>query len=455
VEQEGVDVGARIPYMPAMKTFRSWNPEQTWLLPPSVDQLVPKGDLAHFVRDTVLELDLSAILESYDEERGNPPFDPRMMTALLLYAYCRGIYSSRRMAQACARDTGFMAVTAMETPDFRTIAVFRKRHLEALQGLFVEVLHLCRKAGLVKLGHVALDGTKVKANASKHKAMSYDRMGDQERKLREEVRGWFERAQREDGDEDARYGAGRRGDEMPDWVSNKMRRIEKIREAKKALEEEGRARALADSRAKGAAEEEAAATAKDATPEPRAQRNFTDPESRIMKGADGFVQAYNCQAAVDSASQIIVAQGVTAQANDIHQLKPMLDEIKRGTGRQVQQLSADAGYCSEDNLAELRRRRIRGYVATGRDRHGNAAAKGACRTGSGILRRAMATRLRLGGWVSRYRLRKRTVEPVFGQIKQARGFRQFLLRGVAAVGLEWSLVATAHNLLKLHAAVHA
>lgn len=164
--------------MPAMKTFRSWNPEQTWLLPPSVDQLVPKGDLAHFVRDTVLELDLSAILESYDEERGNPPFDPRMMTALLLYAYCRGIYASRRMAQACERDTGFMAVTAMETPDFRTIAVFRKRHLEALQGLFVEVLHLCRKAGLVKLGHVALDGTKVKANASKHKAMSYDRMGD-------------------------------------------------------------------------------------------------------------------------------------------------------------------------------------------------------------------------------------------------------------------------------------
>ena len=242
---------------------------------------------------------------------------------------------------------------------------------------------------------------------------------------------------------------------MPDWVSNKMRRIEKIREAKKALEEEARARALADSRAKGATRQEAKAAAKNASPEPRAQRNFTDSQSRIMKGADGFVQAYNCQAAVDSASQVIVAQRVTNQANDIQQLRPMLDEIKRSTGRQAQQLSGDAGYCSEDNLAELRRRQIRGYVATGRDRHGDAAAKGACREGSGKLRRAMATRLRLGGWVSRYRLRKRTVEPVFGQIKQARGFRQFLLRGLAAVGLEWSLVATAHNLLKLHAAVQA
>lgn len=441
--------------MPAMKTFRSWNPDQTWLLPPSVDQLVPKGDLAHFVRDTVLMMDLSSILESYDEERGNPPFDPRMMTALLLYAYCRGIYASRRMAQGCERDTGFMAVTAMEAPDFRTIATFRKRHLEALKGLFVDVLRLCQKAGLVKLGHVALDGTKVKANASKHKAMSYDRMADQERKLRDEVKGWFERAEREDGEEDARYGATHRGDEMPDWVSHKVQRLEKIRQAKKALEEEARARAQAEARAKGATEKEARVTAEKAVPEPRAQRNFTDPESRIMKGADAFVQAYNCQAVVDSASQVIVAQGVTTQANDVHQLKPMVEQIKSVTGRQARQLSADAGYCSEDNLKELRRRQIRGYVATGRDRHGNAAAKGACRKGCGALRRRMATRLRLGGWSSRYRIRKRTVEPVFGQIKQARGFRQFLLRGLTAVALEWSLVATAHNLLKLHAAFSA
>lgn len=420
------------------------------LLPPSVEDFVPEGHLSHFVRDTVREsLDLSGIVDSYTEERGYPPYHPVMMTALLLYAYCQGIYSSRRIMKGCEERVDFMAVTGMQRPDFRTISEFRRRHLEDLRGLFVQVLRLCQKAGLVSLGHVALDGTKVKANASKHKAMSYGRMKDAEPELATQVKKWLEAAEATDRREDAEHGADRRGDELPAWVASKQRRLEKIREAKLALEAEARAKAAAQK--KREAKRSRRPRKPPAVPPDKAQRNFTDPESRIMKTSDGFVQGYNAQLAVDGGSQVIVAQCVTASPTDVQQLPPMLAQIKENTGRQAKEFSADAGYCSEANLKELNRRRIKGYVATGRHKHGRGVAS-AGKNWSGARTRAMRSKLLRAGHRSRYRLRKTIVEPVIGQIKQARGFRQFLLRGERKVRGEWSLITTAHNLLKLAAA---
>jgi len=420
------------------KTYREWNVEQSWLLPPSVMDFVPADHIAHFIRDTVREeLDLSEILATYEkEERGYPPYHPVMMTALLLYAYCQGVYSSRRIAKGCEERVDFMAVTGMNRPDFRTVSDFRKRHLEALQGLFVQVLKLCQRAGLVKLGHVSLDGTKVKANASKHKAMSYERMREMELRLKREVREWFKQAKSADEAEDRQQGNTRRGDELPEWVADKQRRIAKIREAREALETEARA-------------------AGDETVKPKAQKNFTDPESRIMrKSGKEYVQAYNAQAAVDSTAQVIVAQSLDNSANDVQQLEAMVKQIKQNTGRQPREFSADAGYCSEGNLAVLARHHVDSYIATGRQRHGEASATGR-RRAQGTRVNEMRTKLARAGRRSRYRLRKSVVEPVFGQIKQARGFRQFLLRGLQKVRGEWSLICTVHNLLKLVKAAKA
>jgi len=422
------------------------------MFPPSVQEFVPEGHLAHFVRETVREaLDLSEILDSYGEERGQPPYHPVMMTALLLYGYCQGVYSSRRLARACAERVDFMAVTAMSQPDFRTISDFRKRHLKALQGLFVQVLRLCQKQGLVKLGHVALDGTKVKANASRHKAMSYGRMLKREVELAAQVRQWLERAGTEDAREDREHGPERSGEELPEWVASKQARLEKIREAKAALEAEARAKSMAANDDPSGREDKPPRgrppQSPPGVPKDSAQRNFTDPQSRIMKSGDGFVQAYNGQAAVDSHAQVIVAQTLTNNAADSTHLPEVLSQIKENTGRQACELSADAGYCSEDNLKELSRRRINGFVATGRQKHGTASASGNARGGRRV--RAMGLKLKRAGHRSRYRLRKQVVEPVFGQIKHARGFRQFLLRGLEKVSAEWSLICTAHNLLKL------
>jgi transposase len=432
------------------KTFRPWNPEQSMLLPPSVLDFVPEGHLAHFVRETVREsLDLSAILDVYTEERGYPPYHPVMMTALLLYAYCQGTYSSRRIMKACQERVDFMAVTWMQKPDFRTISEFRRRHLKSLSGLFVQVLRLCQKAGLVSLGHVSLDGTKVKANASKHKAMSYGRMKEAEPELAAVVKQWLEKAETLDRREDEAYGPDRRGDELPEWVANKQRRLEKIREAKLALEAEARTDAKPSSakRDRGSKSKRPPQNPP-GTPSDKAQRNFTDPESRIMKAGDGFVQGYNAQIVVDADHQVIVAQRVVAEATDVQQLPPMVAQVKENTGRQAAEMSADAGYCSEGNLKELARRHIRGYVATGRLKHSKGVTT-AGRAWRGSRIRAMRSKLRRAGRRSRYRLRKTIVEPVFGQIKQARGFRQFLLRGRQKVAGEWALVATAHNLMKL------
>ena len=422
------------------KTFRPWEVNQRLLLPPSVKELVPEGHLAHFVRDTVREdLDLGGILGCYEEERGYPPYHPVMMVALLLYGYCQGVYSSRRLARGCEERVDFMAVTGMQKPDFRTISEFRKRHLEALKGLFVQVLGLCREAGLVKLGHVALDGTKVKANASKHKAMSYERMLKAERELKAEVEGWLREAAARDEEEDQEHGKDRRGDELPDWVKDKGKRLAKIQEAKKALEEQARSRNEEKSDKNGG------------KPGGKEQRNFTDPESRIMRKGTDFVQGYNCQAAVDADSQVIVAEAVTNQGTDVGQLKPMVKQIRTNTGRQAKELSADAGYASEENLKELAHRGIQGYVATGRQRHGQASAVGDGHRPKGRWTARMRRKLLCGGRRSRYRLRKQVVEPVFGQIKAARGFGQFLLRGLDKVRGEWNLLCVAHNLLKLAA----
>jgi transposase len=432
------------------KTFKSWDIDQLVLLPPSVHELVPAGHLAHFVRDLVREsLDVSAILKPYTEDRGFPPYDPTMMTALLLYAYSQGLYASRRIAKACEERVDFMAVTARQSPDFRTISDFRKRHLPALGGLFTQVLQLCQQAGLVRLGHVALDGTKIRANASKHKAMSYSRMKTAEPALAAEVAQWLARATASDAREDAAYGIDRRGDELPEWVTNKQHRLEKIRAAKAALEADAQDKKRTVDHPSDRPRRGRPAKNPPGTPHDRAQRNFTDPDSRIMKTQDGFIQGYNAQAAVDAAHQVIVAQGLTNQASDAHQLEPMLEHIRRNTGRQARELSADAGYCSEHNLTALTRRHVRGYVATGRQKHGTASATGARTTVPRTQVHAMRIRLKRAGHRSRYRLRKQVVEPVFGQIKQGRGFRQFLLRGASQVAGEWSLVCSAHNLLKL------
>ena len=437
------------------KSFRPWRVDEAWLLPPSVQDFVPAGHPAHLVRDIVREeLDLGAVLSTYTEARGFPPYHPAMMVAMLLYAYSQGVYSSRRIARGCEERLDFQAVTALNRPDFRTISEFRRRHLAALSDLFVQVLALCQRAGLVGLGHVAVDGTKLRANASKHKAMSYERMLKAEAELTAEVKGWLDRAEGADAAEDAEHGSDRRGDEMPEWMADKQTRLARIRAARAALEAE----AVAAAEAKEAARRDPGIkadgtpsrrrgpkpTRAPGTPEPTAQRNFTDPESRIMLGRDGFIQGYNGQAAVDGKRQVIVAHRLTQNASDQDGLLPLIDATAVNAGRVPAEVSADNGFCSESNLAGLAQRGVRGYVATGRAQH---PADG--KPGGGPLTTAMRRRIRQGGHRTRYRLRKYIVEPVFGQIKAARGFRQLLLRGVEKVRHEWALICTAHNLTKL------
>jgi len=450
------------------KTFRAWKIDEPLFLPVMVQDFVAEDHLARFVVSLVKEeLVLAEITGTYGSERGQPPFDPTMMVALLLYSYCCGIYSSRRIAKGCRERVDFISLVGLDAPDFRTISDFRKRHLKALGELFGQVLQLCEKAGLAKLGHVALDGTKIKANASKHKAMSYGRMGERLRELDGEVAKWLSAAAAADAEEDKQYGRDKTGEEMPKWVADKKQRAEKIRKAKAELEAEAKAAAEAKlaAEAKAAAKREAEGRRKPGPkaappalePDAKAQKNFTDPDSRIMKSKDGFVQAYNAQAAVDAEAQIIVAHDVTQSPVDCGQLVAMTDAIETNLGRKPEQLSADAGYCSEANLEALENRNIDAYVATGRARDAVAGElKGAATTtppaepASAPMRvEAMRAKIKAGGHASPYRLRKQLPEPVFGQIKQARGFRQFLLRGFEMVRAEWAIICTAHNLLKL------
>src|SRR5450759_241166 len=366
------------------KYFRPWNIDKTLLLPPNVQDFVPKGHVSRFIVELVREsLDLKEITGSYVSGLGQPPFDPRMMVSLLLHGYGSGLYSSRRIAKACRERNDFVMIVALDPPDFRTISDFRKRHLKALGALFLQVLKLCETAGLVKLGHVALDGTKIKANASKHKAMSYERMCAKELELEAEVSRLLEQAQQVDAAEDAEYGKGRRGNELPAELARRETRLRKLREAKAALEAAARAQAeqaAEQARAKLAerARREAETGKKmggrapqvpdpaQAQPAPSAQRNFTDPESRIMKdgATKGFEQAYNAQAAVDSTAQIIVAATVTQESNDKQQLVAVLKQVEENCGRLPVQVSADAGYFNTEQLTDEKLRNVDLYAVS-------------------------------------------------------------------------------------------
>ena len=427
------------------KTFRPYDPDQIFLMPASMREWLPSDHLAYFISDVVDHLDLSAITERYsNEERGYPPYHPAMMVKVLLYAYCIGVASSRKIEKHLCEDIAFRVLAANNTPDFRTISDFRKDHLRALAGLFLQVLKLCRKTGLVKLGHVALDGTKIKANASKHKAMSYKRMQEEEARLEAEVAELLTRAESVDEDEDRRYGKGKRGDELPKELAFRESRLKKIQEAKAALE--------AEEAEKSHGQDEAVA------PRDKAQRNFTDPDSRIMTAPGGkhFIQAYNAQAAVDSANQVIVAAEVTNNPTDRGQSEPMMEAVKLNTGQFPSQMSADAGYFSSNAVNNLTSLGIDVYMPP--DRMGHRATlppapRGRIPQSLGVADR-MRRKLRTKKGRERYGLRKELPEPVFGQIKQVRGFDQFLLRGSNKVSGEWKVICTGHNLLKLFRAYH-
>ncbi len=447
------------------RRFKPYQPNQLLLLPPDMKQWLPEKDLAYFVMDMANQLDLNAIYDSYDGTKGGQPaFDPKMMTALILYGYCVGLPSSRKMEQATYDRIAFRVLTADQHPDHDTISEFRRRHLTALSGLFVQILQLCRKVGLVKLGHVSLDGTKVKANASKHKAMSYGRMARKLDELEEEVQRIFAEAEAVDAAEDALYGKGKRGDELPEELRFRDSRIKKIKEAMESIKQEAKARS--DAKRREIAEKEQSLKERGQKrkgkkpkepsddPDPKAQRNFTDPDSRIMKdgASKSFEQAYNCQAAVDDTSQIIVAANVTQQTNDKQQVEPMVEAIKENTGGDTpEKLSADTGYYSESNIAYLEDEEIDGYVATGRYKHGDPPAPSPRgRIPKDITKKErMARKLRTKKGRETYSKRKVIVEPVFGQIKEVRGFRRFSLRGLGNVMGEWGLICLTHNVLKL------
>ena len=430
--------------------FRPYLPDQDFLLPPSLREWLPEKHLAYFVSDVVDQLDLAAIYAKYgEEERGQPPYHPRMMTKLLVYGYCVGVCSSRKIQQRVKEDIGFRVLAAGNEPDFRTISDFRKIHLEALQGLFEQVLRIALEAGAMKVGRVALDGTKVKANASKHKAMSYAYMQEKEKRLREQVKELLAQAEAADAEEDARHGKDKVGEGLPEELQRRESRLERIRQAKKVLEQRAREQAAAA----GKSAEEVS----QAKPGDKDQYNFTDPESRIMKGADGFVQAYNAQAAVEADFQLIVGQAVTQAANDKQQVVPMVEVIEEQSGQRPEELLADNGYCSEQNLAHLESaaepdQRIDAYIAADRQKHGEPRAggpRGPLPQGATRVDR-MRRKLQTKAGKAVYAARKGIVEPVFGQIKQARGIRQFLLRGLQKVRGEWALVCLTHNILKLH-----
>jgi len=443
--------------------FREYNPDQLYLLPPDMKDWLPDGDLSYFIMDVVRGLDLSAIYADYDGSKGGqPPYDPEMMVCLLLYGYCVGIPSSRKLEQATYHSVPFRILSANQHPDHDTIASFRQRHLKALSELFVQVFRLCQKAGLVKLGHVSLDGTKIRANASKHKAMSYGRMEKKVVELEAEVAALLKRAESTDAEEDALYGKGRRGDELPDELRYRETRLLKIKEAMNALEREADDKAKSQAmkaekrdRKKGNRKRRGRNKQNDSVkPDSKSQRNFTDPDSRIMiDGATkSFEQSYNCQVAVDDKRQVIVATNVTQEANDKRQVKPVVEKLKDNTGGdKPKKLSADTGYFSEENVISLEDEGIDAYIATGRQNHGERlvpAERGRIPEDA-TVRERMSRKLRTIKGRCTYSKRKQVVEPVFGQIKQARGFRQFLLRGLEKVEAEWDLICLTHNLLKL------
>jgi transposase len=455
------------------RDYLPWNLDQRLLLPADMRDWLPEGHLALFILDVVSELDLSDITATYEakDSRGRAGFHPVMMVALLFYAYCTGKRSSRKIEKATYDEVPYRVLSGDQHPDHDTIADFRKRHLKALAGLFVQVLLLCKRAGLVKLGHVSLDGTKVAANASKHKAMSYERMSPTEQRLQQEIEQLLEEAEQIDRQEDETHGKGNRGDELPKDLRRRQERLAKIRAAKAALEAEAREKAEAEAqRAKEKAEQRArieqqtgkkvggrkpqpVPDPEQAVPEPKAQRNFTDGESRIMpdggnKGA--FMQAYNAQIVVDGHAQVIVASDLTQQPNDKLQLVPMLELAKENLlGETPEKASADAGYYSNEAVHDKRLEGIDLYVPPDRQKHGQAQAQTLPADPATSAAQQMRNKLSTPEGKDVYRLRKATVEPVFGQIKEAMGFRRFSVRGADNAGDEWDFVCAMHNLLKL------
>ncbi|MGH9412949.1 MAG: IS1182 family transposase [Terriglobales bacterium] len=428
-------------------SFRPCAPDQSLLFPPSPRDWLPEGHLAFFIADTVQALDLRALYARYEGDgRRNAPFDPRMMVTVLLYAYATGTFSSRRMARKLEEDVAYRVLGAGNFPAHRTIAEFRLLHLEAFEDMFVQVVRIAREAGVGRLGKLAVDGTKIKANASKHKAMSYARMQAAEERLRGEIAALLRRAQREDAEEDGRYGAGVRGDELPQELQRREQRLQKIAEAKARLEarqaaaDRGQGRTPGDGRRSGGQRRFAREFG---VPPDNTQENFTDPDSRIMRSQGGFEQCYNAQAAVAEGSQLIVAQSLGNNASDQGQMVPLVEAAEQA-GVAVREVLADAGYRAEASLSELERRRIRAYVALGHE--GRSLATGAI---AGPATRRLARRLRTRHGSARYRRRKAIVEPVFGWIKNVLGFRRFSLRGLRKVRSEWAMVCLAVNLKRL------
>ena len=429
------------------------------LLPPSLMDWLPKGHLAYFLLDVVEQLDLSNIYASYQGDgRGQPPYEPGMMTALLLYAYCTGVPSSRQIEKKTHEDVPFRVIAANRHPDHDSICEFRKRHLRALADLFLQTLRLCQEAGLVKLGHVALDGTKIKANASKHKAMSYGRMKKTKDELEKEIKGLLKDAEVVDKEEDKKYGKGKKGWDLPDELKRRETRLAKIKEAMSALEEEAKQKASENQESAKAKTEQTQAPAKQpfpAEPPDKAQRNFTDPDSRIMKttSTKSFEQCYNGQTMVDDLSQVILAANLSQHANDSDEVEPILDILEENLGGipHGMAVTADAGYFSETNMMLFEDALLNPFIATKKLKHGEVPPPVRGRppldmTPKERMIRKLSTKL--GQKI--YSKRKSTVEPVFGQIKQARGLRQFSLRGYENVSAEWQIWCLSHNLLKLY-----
>lgn len=426
------------------KSYRPYEPEQMLLLPPSLKDWLPAGHLAHFVSDMVETLDLSTITIDYErEERGQPPFHPVMMTKILVYAYCVGITSSRKLARALQEDVAFRMLASNNAPDFRTIADFRLRHLQALRGFFQQVLELCAKAGMVKLAHVAIDGTKIKANASKQRSMSYAEMIEKEKKLQAKIAEYLRKVAETDAAEDELYGSDKRGDELPEELQDPKRRLERIKELKADLERE--AKEAADRKDAQIEERRINPTRGrwpkklPAKPKASKQRNLTDRESRLLPSQGGFIQGYNCQAAVDDEKQVIVGIGVEQGGTDAPFAGPMIEQIVENLGSAPKKASMDAGYFSTAAVDAVESYGCEAFIATD--------SRSSTKPGSITAR--MRSKLDSAQGRAIYRRRQCIVEPVFGQIKQGRGFRQFLLRGLRKVEAEWSLICTGHNLLKL------
>jgi transposase len=436
--------------------YREYNPEQPFLLPPSPRDWLPDNHLAYFISDTLDQLDLRLLHRRYEGDgRRNQPYHPEMMLKLLVYAYATGVFSSRQIARKIDEDVALRVLAAGNRPDFRTINSFRSEQLEIFKKLFVEVVQLARRTGLLKLGTVALDGTKLKANASKHKAMSYERMQQQEARLEQEILELIDRAEQIDAAEDEIYGPDATGDEVPEQLRRRESRIAKIREAKAALEAEQAAADRAqgrrpdDDRVAGGERPQGGQSKykrEFGVPQPKAQRNFTDPESRIMKTGQGFEQCYNAQAVVEQGAQLIVATTVGANAADNGYLSKLLDEIKNNTGRKPRRVLADAGYKGEQNFEEIERRKIQGYVALGRETNkgGETQTKAGGEATARMRKRLLDPRGR-----ARYRKRKALVEPAFGWVKRVLGFREFSMRGLEKAQGEWNLVTAALNLRRM------